>query len=111
MCIEDGTSAYYNQIIDEEQAQADWNSTDHMLRKDDLYEWGMFVVHNSPQAVNGDGSCIFLHVAEIDGDGTAGGVQQWRNPECWKFYSGWMKLKIPILIQTQNLHRRIPWIV
>lgn len=72
MCIEDRSSAYYNQIIDEKETQADWNSTDHMLRKDDLYEWGMFVEHNSPDARPGSGSCIFLHVAEIDDDGTAG---------------------------------------
>ncbi|MEZ4775668.1 MAG: hypothetical protein R3D00_20980 [Bacteroidia bacterium] len=72
MCIEDGKSAHYNQILDEGTARADWNSTDHMLRKDDLYEWGMFVEHNSPSPAAGGGSCIFLHVAQINDDGTAG---------------------------------------
>lgn len=72
MCIEDGKSAHYNQILDEGTARADWNSTDHMLRKDDLYEWGMFVEHNSPTPASGGGSCIFLHVAQINDDGTAG---------------------------------------
>ncbi|MEZ4830119.1 MAG: hypothetical protein R3C61_28120 [Bacteroidia bacterium] len=71
MCIEDGKSARYNSIVDEGEAEADWNSTDHMLRKDDLYEWGMFVAHNSPP-VAGGGSCIFLHVAQVNDDGTAG---------------------------------------
>ncbi|MDX2245665.1 MAG: hypothetical protein SF052_02745 [Bacteroidia bacterium] len=72
MCIEDGNSAFYNQILDEGTVTADWKSTDHMLRKDDLYEWGMFVAHNSPEPSPGAGSCIFLHVAQINDDGTAG---------------------------------------
>lgn len=72
MCIEDGDSKVYNQIIDEAAAQPDWNSTDHMLRKDDLYEWGLFVAHNSPEAEAGSGSCIFLHVWRRHDSGTAG---------------------------------------
>ena len=105
MCIEDGTSAYYNQIINEGQAQTDWNSTDHMLRKDDLYEWGMFVVHNSPQAVNGDGSCIFLHVAEIDDDGTAGctAMAKSRMLEILQWVD---ETKNPILIQTPEFTQK-----
>lgn len=72
MCIEDGESAHYNQIVDEASTQADWSSTDHMLRKDDLYEWGMFVLHNQPEPAVGDGSCIFLHVWRQNDSGTAG---------------------------------------
>lgn len=72
MCIEDGNSNYYNQIIDEGEENPDWNSTDHMLRKDDLYEWGVFVAHNSPAAEAGKGSCIFLHVWRKNDSGTAG---------------------------------------
>ncbi|MEL6255097.1 MAG: L,D-transpeptidase family protein [Bacteroidota bacterium] len=72
MCIEDGNSNFYNQIIDEGEHAADWNSTDHMLRKDDLYEWGVFVAHNSPEAEAGKGSCIFLHVWRQNDSGTAG---------------------------------------
>lgn len=72
MCIEDGASQFYNQIIDEKEESPDWNSTDHMLRKDDLYEWGVFVAHNSPEAESGKGSCIFLHVWRQNDSGTAG---------------------------------------
>ena len=72
MCIEDGASARYNQIIDENSEEADWNSTDHMLRKDDLYEWGMFVLHNQPTPLANAGSCIFLHVWRKNDSGTAG---------------------------------------
>ena len=43
-----------------------------MLRKDDLYEWGVFVAHNSPEAESGKGSCIFLHVWRKNDSGTAG---------------------------------------
>ncbi|MCI4666617.1 MAG: hypothetical protein MRZ79_00545 [Bacteroidia bacterium] len=71
MCIEDGDSRFYNRIIDEDTLVSDWRGTDHMLRKDDLYEWGVFVEHN-PNQVNGSGSCIFLHVWRPGGSGTAG---------------------------------------
>ena len=72
MCIEDGTSNSYNRILDENEVEADWNSTDHMLRKDDLYEWGAFVRHNYPESQDGGGSCIFLHVWRNQNSGTAG---------------------------------------
>jgi D-alanyl-D-alanine dipeptidase len=72
MCIEDPNSASYNQIVDESDPNPDWNSTDHMRRKDDLYEWGMFVLHNQPEAEAGSGSCIFLHVWRKNDSGTAG---------------------------------------
>ncbi|MEM7374470.1 MAG: L,D-transpeptidase family protein [Bacteroidota bacterium] len=72
MCIEDASSAHYNQIVDEGSSSPDWNSTDHMLRKDDLYEWGMFVLHNQPDPVASGGSCIFLHVWRKNDSGTAG---------------------------------------
>jgi len=72
MCIEDTRSTYYNRIIDETQTEADWSSTDHMLRQDDLYAWGMLVEHNYTPAQPGGGSCIFLHVWNPEGSGTAG---------------------------------------
>ncbi|MEO0898831.1 MAG: hypothetical protein AAFY71_20630 [Bacteroidota bacterium] len=71
MCIEDSESSYYNKIVKEGKTMADWNSTDHMLRDDDLYEWGVFVDHNGNQQPGG-GSCIFLHVWRKGGNGTAG---------------------------------------
>lgn len=71
-CIEDVNSRYYNHIVPDSLPQADWNSTDHMLRKDDLYEWGLVVGHNTEDIRPGAGSCIFLHVANPRGTGTAG---------------------------------------
>ncbi|MEO1413667.1 MAG: L,D-transpeptidase family protein [Bacteroidota bacterium] len=72
MCIEDIQSMYYNTILDEGEVTSDWESTDHMLRKDDLYEWGVFVLHNSDTPIPGGGSCIFIHVWREGGKGTAG---------------------------------------
>lgn len=71
MCIEDISSKHYNRLIDEDSLVSDWKGTDHMLRKDDLYEWGVFVDHN-PNQKAGKGSCIFLHVWRPGGSGTAG---------------------------------------
>jgi D-alanyl-D-alanine dipeptidase len=72
-CIEDTASAFYNRIVDGQQTESDWNSTDFMLRKDDLYEWGVFVGHNAGGDTQaGDGSCIFMHAWRKAGSGTAG---------------------------------------
>ncbi|MEM6803639.1 MAG: L,D-transpeptidase family protein [Bacteroidota bacterium] len=98
MCIEDGESQFYNQIIDEKEESADWNSTDHMLRKDDLYEWGVFVAHNSPEAESGKGSCIFLHVWRRNDSGTAGCTAM--DKSRMKELVAWLKpQKRPILLQ------------
>lgn len=74
MCIEDVASAYYNQIIDEGEVAADWSSTDHMRRKDDLYQWGVFVEHNFPEQKPKAGSCIFLHIWNTKGGRSPGGT-------------------------------------
>ncbi|MEL7534798.1 MAG: L,D-transpeptidase family protein [Bacteroidota bacterium] len=74
MCIEDVSSEYYNQILEEGEVVADWSSTDHMRRKDDLYEWGVFVEHNFPAPTPKAGSCIFLHVWNTKGGKKAGGT-------------------------------------
>lgn len=101
MCIEDGNSAYYNQIIDEALEVADWNSTDHMLRKDDLYEWGVFVAHNSPEAESGKGSCIFLHVWRKEDSGTAGCTAM--KKENMKTLIRWLDpARSPVLIQMPS---------
>lgn len=72
-CIEDTASAFYNRIVNGQQIKSDWNSTDFMLRKDDLYEWGVFVGHNAGEETQaGDGSCIFMHAWRKAGSGTAG---------------------------------------
>ena len=70
-CIEDAKSKHYNRIIDNEVVSSDWNSTDLMLRKDDLFKYGFFVKHNIQQ-IPGKGSCIFFHLWKNEESPTAG---------------------------------------
>lgn len=101
MCIEDGASTAYNRIIDETQKVKDWTSTDHMLRKDDLYEWGLFVEHNYAPTQPGKGSCIFLHVWRKDGRGTAGCTSM--DKETLRHLLGWLDpTKSPVLVQAPH---------
>jgi D-alanyl-D-alanine dipeptidase len=72
LCIDDGTSAHYNQVLDTSGVKKDWSSFEAMRRKDELYRRVIVVDHN-PQPVPGAGSCIFLHLWHgADGGGTAG---------------------------------------
>lgn len=108
MCIEDTASAAYNRIIDETAASPDWNSTDHMLRDDDLYEWGMLVEHNYETAQPGGGSCIFLHVWRgPQGNGTAGCTSM--NKRKMKDLLAWLDpAQSPALVQVpRNEYARL----
>lgn len=72
-CVDDSQSAYYNRLLKHsEVANPDWKSSEQMRREDDLYRWGVFVEHNSPDPEPGCGSCIFLHIWKSAGVGTAG---------------------------------------
>ena len=104
-CIEDGHSKYYNQIIDNTKTTKDWKETDFMLRKDDLYKWGVFIEHNTP-ASDKKGSCIFMHLWRGYGKPTAGctamteenmlRLLEWLEPE-----------KEPLLVQlTEEDYKR-----
>jgi L,D-peptidoglycan transpeptidase YkuD (ErfK/YbiS/YcfS/YnhG family) len=77
-CIDDPDSQYYTRTLyrsslPQTGPQApDWNSSEIMLRPDDLYEIGAIVDHNTRDTVKGGGSCIFLHVWEGPGSSTVG---------------------------------------
>jgi L,D-peptidoglycan transpeptidase YkuD (ErfK/YbiS/YcfS/YnhG family) len=71
-CVDDSTSKFYNQVLDRGTVAADWTSSEHMLRSDELYRWGVVVDHNSNPAQPGAGSCIFLHIWRGPGQGTVG---------------------------------------
>lgn len=73
-CVDDSASRFYNKIIDSEYISSapDWNSTERMLRSDNLYKWGVLVDHNVDPAVPVGGSCIFLHIWRGPLVGTAG---------------------------------------
>jgi len=73
ICVDDARSTYYNKIISADTASRhDWNSFEHMHLTKDYYKWGLFVAHNSPNAVPGHGSCIFIHIWGNANEGTEG---------------------------------------
>ena len=71
-CVDDSNSKFYNRVLDRGTVAPDWNSSEHMLRSDELYRWGIVVDHNSNPARPGAGSCIFLHIWRGPGQGTVG---------------------------------------
>jgi L,D-peptidoglycan transpeptidase YkuD (ErfK/YbiS/YcfS/YnhG family) len=71
-CVDDPQSALYNRIIDRAGVEnPDWRSSERMRRDDDQYRWGVVVDHNA-KCASGRGSCVFLHIWEGPGKGTAG---------------------------------------
>ncbi|HEY4935361.1 MAG TPA: L,D-transpeptidase family protein [Puia sp.] len=72
ICVDDGASRYYNQLINSDSLPADWHSHEDMHLKDDEYKWGVFVQYNFQPVKKGNGSCIFLHIWVKDSEGTAG---------------------------------------
>lgn len=89
-CVDDARSKFYNRVLDRATVTPDWNSSEHMLRSDELYKWGLVVDHNTDPVVPGVGSCIFMHIWMGPGQGTTGctamteehleGVLAWLDP-------------------------------
>jgi D-alanyl-D-alanine dipeptidase len=89
-CVDDVSSKFYNRVLDRATVEPDWNSSEHMLRPDELYRWGLVVDHNTDPVTPGAGSCIFLHIWTGPGQGTTGctamtqerleGVLAWLDP-------------------------------
>ncbi len=71
-CVDDPSSVYYNKLVVKDTARQPFNSFEYMKRKDDYYEYGIWVLHNSAPVVPENGSCIFIHVWQNDHTGTAG---------------------------------------
>lgn len=70
-CVDDRDSKHYNQIVERTGVTPDWKSSEHMRSVGVYYEWGA-VVEQNPERRPGDGSCVFLHVSDGSGGGTAG---------------------------------------
>ncbi len=70
ICVDDGKSTSYNQLVNNDPGKSDWHSFEHMHIA--AYKWGLFVNHNTNSAVPGMGSCIFLHIWKNKKEGTAG---------------------------------------
>lgn len=71
-CVDDVASSYYNTLIRPDTAKHDFNSFEYMRRKDNLYEYGVWVLYNSSPVTNGNGSCIFLHIWRNENAPTSG---------------------------------------
>jgi L,D-peptidoglycan transpeptidase YkuD (ErfK/YbiS/YcfS/YnhG family) len=72
-CVDDSRSRFYNRRVDRDTIpQPDWTSHEEMRRPDALYEWGVWVDHNSDPPQPMGGSCIFLHVWGGPGVATSG---------------------------------------
>ena len=100
-CIEDGSSAHYNSIVDERLVDADWDAADKMLRTDSLYSWGVFVDHNIASEAEA-GSCIFMHVWRGKDKGTLGctAMEYYKMQE----FVYWLKnRKHPLLVQLPKI--------
>jgi D-alanyl-D-alanine dipeptidase len=97
-CIDDPNSSSYNRIVDRKNAKtADWSSSETMLRKDELYRWGVVVEHNG-QRIPGAGSCVFLHAWRTANRPTVGCSAM--SPDVIKDLLLWLDpSKQPILVQ------------
>jgi L,D-peptidoglycan transpeptidase YkuD (ErfK/YbiS/YcfS/YnhG family) len=71
-CVDDAASSYYNTLIKQDTAKHDFKSFEYMKRNDSLYEYGVWVLYNSDPVINGNGSCIFLHVWNNENSPTSG---------------------------------------
>lgn len=69
-CVDDPGSRHYNQILDCTEAARDWKSAE-MMREIDVYKIGFVVDYRSSAAARA-GSCIFVHIWNGPGKGTAG---------------------------------------
>lgn len=70
-CVDDVKSKHYAHIVDRSKVPVDWNSSEKM-REISLYKWGVVVPYNMGDSKAGAGSCIFLHIRPVSGNGTAG---------------------------------------
>lgn len=107
-CVDDVKSNHYNRIVDVYKVgNYDWESAEKMLAVGEQYRWGIFVDHNTYPRVNGDGSCIFLHIWADSNTGTAGCTAM----ESANMYAllKWLdKMKRPVLVQLpQSEYERL----
>jgi len=71
-CVDDTTSIYYNTLVNANNINKTWTSSEIMQSDDMLYKFGIFVDHNSNPQIPGCGSCIFIHIWSNFGKPTAG---------------------------------------
>lgn len=73
VCVDDPDSRYYGQLVDKANIpNKDWQSGESMLDQPKQYREGVVVNYNIDGKLPKGGSCIFLHIKEAEGKGTAG---------------------------------------
>ncbi|MFK2893067.1 hypothetical protein ISS98_18125 [Dyella flagellata] len=113
-CVDDAKSQYYNRIVDRRNIGApDWNSSEHMLRDDELYHWGAYVNHNAHPTRPGGGSCIFLHIWRGAGQGTVGCTAMPKE-DIQQLLEWFDPAKSPLLVQMprgryEQVRQRLGW--
>ena len=96
-CVDDSKSEFYNTIVDSTKVEKDYKSFEHMKLKNDLYKYGITVNHN-PNQVALAGSCIFIHIRNRSGGGTAGCTAM-RESEIVNILKWLKENKKPLLLQ------------
>lgn len=97
--VDDPRSNYYNQCVDVRHIpQRDWNSSEKLLRNDDLYKLGLIIAHNENPIVPGMGSCIFMH-AWRNQDGGSGGCTVLDYEVLYKIALHLSPHRFPLLVQ------------
>ncbi len=98
-CVDDIKSSYYNQIVNSDTVEKDWNSAETMRMKSDVYKYGIFVDYNVKPAAPGKGSCIFMHIWSKSTAPTAGCTAMTEN-DMLKLIRFLDKSKNPVLVQV-----------
>ena len=58
--VDDGSSIYYNQLVDISKVKKDWNSAEHLIDYKIEYEY-LIEIKTNPNNIPDNGSAIFLH--------------------------------------------------
>lgn len=94
-CVDDGKSKYYNRIIDVNNVEKDWNSSEKM-REIELYSLGMMINFNTDEYNIERGSCVFLHY--FGKKGTAG-CTSFKKDDMHRIVDWVDKDKNPVIVQ------------
>lgn len=58
--VDDSNSKYYNQLVDENKVEKDWNSAEHLIEYPIEYKY-LVEIKTNPENISGKGSAVFLH--------------------------------------------------
>lgn len=101
-CVDDVGSKHYNKVVSRDIIpDIDWKSSEHLMRADHLYEWGLVVEYNTKNVKAGAGSCIFFHIWRTPETPTAGCTAMSKSDI--RELLGWLNPdKQPILVQMPS---------